>query len=159
MKYLFSIIIIFGLVCYWTFVLLKKGSLIEKGSRFAVFTLLGAIAGQINILVLHGTKNALTSGLDLTLFQPEIAIYTVEAPVNLFAMIMLSLSIYLLASHNKKGYNLAIVAGISVFWVNIIAQIIRMETLDFLGAAVFALILVILLLIPVVKRSVLPENM
>ena len=151
------IIVIVGLVCYWTFVLLKKGTTIEKVSRFAVFTLLGAIAGQINILVLHGTKSAFTQlDVDLMgLFDPKIHIYTIEAPVNLFAMIMFCLSIYLLASRNQKGYFLALVAGGSVFFVNIVAQIIRMETFDFLGAALFASILVILLLIPVVKESLL----
>ena len=149
------LIIIVGLVCYWTFVLLKKGTPIEKASRFAVFTLLGALAGQINILVLHGTKSTF-SQLDVDLmglFDPRIHIYSIEAPINLFAMIMLCLAIYQLASRNPKGYYVALVAGVSVFFVNIIAQIVRMETFDFLGAALFAAILVVLLLIPVVKES------
>jgi uncharacterized membrane protein len=146
-------IIIFGLICYWTFILLKPGTLIEKVSRFAVFTLLGIIAGQLNILVLHGTKSALTSGLDMTLFDPKISIYTIEAPVNLFAIVMLSLSIYLLASQNQKGYFLALVAGVAVFLVNMAAQLIRMETFDFLAVAVYAVVLIVLLLIPAVKES------
>ncbi|MHA1974996.1 MAG: hypothetical protein ACTSW1_18545 [Candidatus Hodarchaeales archaeon] len=149
------IIILVGLICYWIFVLLKNGTTKERITRFVIFTLLGAITGQINILVLHGTKNTLSSGLDMTLFNPEIAIYTIEAPVNLYAMVMFTLSIYLLASENIKGYYLAIVGGVAVFFVNLIAQIIRMQTFDFLGAAIFALILVILLLVPQVKESLL----
>ena len=147
------IIIVSGLICYWLFILLKNGSRVEKISRFAVFTLLGVIVGQLNILVLHGTKSALTSGLDMTLFDPKISIYTIEAPVNLYAMVMLSLSIYLLASRNLKGYYLALVAGVAVFIVNGAAQIIRMETIDFLAVAIYALVLVVLLLIPMVKAS------
>jgi hypothetical protein len=147
------LIIISGLICYWTFILLRNGTRVEKISRFAVFTLLGVIVGQLNILVLHGTKSALTSGLDMTLFDPRISIYTIEAPVNLYAMVMLCLSIYLLASRNLKGYYLALVAGVSVFVVNGAAQIIRMETIDFLAVAIYALVLVVLLLIPMVKES------
>lgn len=149
------LVIVSGLLCYWIFILLRPGSPMEKISRLAVFTLLGVIAGQLNILVLHGTKSALTSGLDMTLFDPKISIYTIEAPVNLFAIIMLSLSIYLLASHNQKGYFLALVAAVAVFLVNTAAQLIRMETFDFIAVAVYAAVLIVLLLIPTVKESLL----
>jgi len=72
---------------------------------------------------------------------------------------MLSLSIYLFASQNQKGYFLALVAAVAVFLVNTAAQLIRMETFDFIAVAVYTAVLIVLLLIPMVKESLLgPVN-
>ena len=90
----------------------------------------------------------------MTLFDHKISIFTIEEQINLMVMFLLSISIYYLAGSNKKGYYLAFLSGLSVFVVNMIAQVIRMETIDFLAVAIYGLVLVILLLVPIVRNSI-----
>jgi len=146
------IILIFGLVTYLIVLLLKRCDKIEKLARAIVFTLLGVIAGQINVLIMHGIKGLYDNPDVPLLIDPKIAIYGFEAPLNLIALIMCILAIPLLANRRAKmktiGWFLGLIAGISVIIANLPTHIIRMVTQDFLLAGILGIVLTISLLIP-----------
>ncbi len=153
-----ALLLIFGLITFWTFLLIKVGSRIEKTARFFVFTMLGIVPAHIIVLVNHGVKG-LMDRPDKPLFtDPMITIYGFEAPMNFIAFVMCIIAIPLLASRKQTGWWLGLIAGVTVIVANYPTHIIRMQTSDFLVAGTLGVLLTISLLIPAFKASLLGKQ-
>jgi hypothetical protein len=146
-----------GLAVYLTFVLLRKGKGIEKAARFVVFTLLGVVAGHINVLTMHGFKGVLDWPQSPLFSALQEAIYAVEAPANFIAMGLCIIAIPLLAAGKKRGWWLALFAGSVVIAVNYPTHFIRMVTSDFFMAGTLGLALVVSLIVPPFRKALLGE--
>jgi len=149
------IVLVFGLVTFWTLLLLKKGQRGEKVSRFFAFTFLGIVAGHINVLTMHGFKGILDRPESPLFIDLDHAIYGVEAPMNFIAMIMCIVAIPLLASRKEAGWWLGLIAGSIVVVANLPTHLIRMNTSDFIVATLLGIGLIVSLTIPASKRALL----
>lgn len=153
-----GLILLFGLIVYWALLMFKKGPTVEKLARFFIFTLLGVIAGDVNVLALHSLKS-LIARPDKPLFTDiMITIFGYEGPVNFISMIFCIVAIPLLAQRKQSGWWLALIAGICVTLANYPTHFIRMQTPDFFVAGTLGLALTVLLLIPSWKKALLGEN-
>lgn len=150
--------LIFGLVTYWAILLMKKGERNEKISRFFTFTLLGVVAGHINVLTMHGFKGILDRPESHLFMDIDYAIYGVEAPMNFLAMIMCIIAIPLLAARKEAGWWLGVIAGSVVIVANLPTHLIRMKTSDFMVATLLGLGLIISLVIPASRKALLGDN-
>ena len=145
--------LLFGLITYWVFLLLKKGDIREKIPRITVLTLLGFVAGHINVLIMHGIKGLVDTGFGIEILDPMNSIYGFEVPLNFLAIIMCIVAIPLLADRKPAGWWLALIAGTTVAVANLPTHLIRMVTFDFLVAGILGLLLVIWLLIPSFRKN------
>jgi uncharacterized membrane protein len=152
-----GIILLVGLVVYWTFLLLKKGDRSTKIARFFTFTMLGLVPGHLLVLVNHGIKGLLDRPDKPMFTDPMITIYGFEAPLNSIALVMCIIAIPLLASRSYKlvGWWLGLIAGVTVIIANYPTHFVRMQTSDFFVAGTLGLLLVISLLIPAFKERLL----
>lgn len=152
------VVLLVGLVTYWTFLLMRKGSRLEKLARFLTLTLLGMLPGHASILVVHGFKALLTNP-DKPLFpDPKVAIFGFEAPINFIIVILCAIAIYLVAAEKKIGWYLALIAGISAIVADYPTHFIRMQTSDFFVGGTLGLALVIVLLIPALNKRLVTET-
>lgn len=141
-----------GLATFWTFVLLKPGTPLEKLARFVTLSLLGMLPGHASILVVHGLKALLTNP-DKPLYpDPKIAIFGFEGPINFFVMVLCALALYLVAAGKKSGWYLGLIAGIAAVVADYPTHFIRLETSDFLVGGTLGLLLAVSLLIPAFKE-------
>ncbi|MDD5466937.1 MAG: hypothetical protein PHS96_03950 [Anaerolineales bacterium] len=141
-----------GLATFWTFVLLKPGTPLEKLARFVTLSLLGMLPGHASILVVHGLK-ALMTNPDKPLYpDPKIAIFGFEGPINFFVMVLCALALYLVAAGKKSGWYLGLIAGIAAVVADYPTHFIRLETSDFLVGGTLGLLLAVSLLIPAFKE-------
>lgn len=150
-----ALILILGLISFWTVLLLKKGGRLEKLARFLTFTMLGIVPAHIIVLVNHGVKGLIDRPDKPMFTDPMITIYGFEAPLNFIAFTMCVIAIPLLAARNPKGWWLGLIAGITVIYANYPTHFIRMQTSDFIVAGTLGLLLTIFLLIPAFKKSLL----
>jgi len=153
-----ALILLLGLITFWTFLFLKVGSRIEKTARFFVFTMLGIVPAHIIVLVNHGVKGLMERPDKPMFTDPMITIYGFEAPMNFIAFVMCIIAIPLLASHKTSGWWLGLIAGVTVIVANYPTHFIRMQTSDFLVAGTLGLLLTISLLIPAFKASLLGKQ-
>jgi hypothetical protein len=120
---------------------------------------LGVTAGHINVLVMHSIKNTITR-VEAPYFKDIMTtVYGFEGPVNFIALVFCIVAIPLLASQNKKmaGWFLALIAGIAVVLANYPTHFIRMQTSDFFVAGSLGLGIVVVTLIPALKKALLGE--
>ncbi|HEY69901.1 MAG TPA: hypothetical protein G4O08_04865 [Anaerolineae bacterium] len=151
-------ILLVGLTAYMIVLFSKKGDRREKTARFFIFTLLGVVAGHINVLTMHGFKGVLDWPSSPLFSAIDHAVYAIEAPTNLIAMLMCILAIPLLASQRKIGWWLALIAGGAVMLVNYPTHFIRLQTSDFFVAGTLGLALVVVLLIPAFRKQLLANG-
>lgn len=150
-----ALILIIGLITFWTFLLLKKGDRLEKTARFFVFTLLGIVPAHIIVLVNHGIKGLIDRPNKPLLNDLTISIYGFEAPLNFIAFVMCIIAIPMLAARKQTGWWLGLIAGITVILANFPTHFIRMQTSDFFVAGILGLLLTAALLYPKFKHSLL----
>lgn len=150
------LVLLAGLAVYITFVLIRKGSGLDKLARFVVLALLGMLPGHASILVIHSLRSLLTRP-DKPLFtDPKITIFGFEGPVNFIIMILCIIAIPLAASQKKSGWYLGLIAGIAAVVADYPTHFIRLETSDFFVGGTLGLLLVISLLIPAFKTRLFP---
>ncbi len=152
-----GLILLIGLVAYWTVLLLKKGDRTTKIARFFTFTMLGVVPGHLIVMVNHGIKGLIDRPDKPMFTDPMITIYGFEAPLNFIALVMCIIAIPLLASRSHKltGWWLGLIAGVTVIIANYPTHFVRMQTSDFFVAGTLGVLLVISLLIPVLKERLL----
>jgi len=152
-----GLILLIGLITFWTFLLLKKGDRTTKIARFFTFTMLGVVPGHLIVMVNHGIKGLIDRPNKPMFTDPMITIYGFEAPLNFIALIMCIVAIPLLASRSRKlsGWWLGLIAGVTVIIANYPTHFVRMQTSDFFVAGTLGVLLVISLLIPVLKERLL----
>lgn len=150
-----ALILIFGLITYLTFILMKKGDKITKLGRTLVFTLLGVVPAHIIVLVNHGIKGLIDRPNKPLLNDPTISIYGFEAPLNFIAFILCIIAILKLAQEKESGWYLGLIAGVTVIIANFPTHFIRMQTSDFFVAGMLGLFLTAALICPRFKRDLL----
>ncbi len=150
-------VLLVGLATYWTILMLKKGERGEKVSRFFAFTLLGVVAGHINVLTMHGFKGILDRPESPLFLDLDHAIYGVEAPMNFIAMVLCIVAIPLLAARKEAGWWLGVIAGAVVVVANLPTHLIRMNTSDFIVATLLGLGLIVSLTIPASRKALLGD--
>ena len=152
-----GLVLLIGLITFWTFLLLKKGDRTTKIARFFTFTMLGLVPGHLIVMVNHGLKGLIDRPDKPMFTDPMITIYGFEAPLNFIALSMCIIAIPLLASRSHKltGWWLALIAGVTAIIANYPTHVIRMQTSDFFVAGTLGVLLVISLLIPVLKERLL----
>jgi len=152
-----GLVLLIGLITFWTFLLLKKGDRTTKIARFFTFTMLGIVPGHLIVMVNHGLKGLIDRPDKPMFTDPTITIYGFEAPLNFVALTMCIIAIPLLASRSHKltGWWLALIAGVTAIIANYPTHFIRMQTSDFFVAGTLGVLLVISLLIPVLKERLL----
>ncbi len=152
------VVLLVGLATYWTFVLLKKGTRVEKWANFLVLTLLGMLPGHASILVIHSFK-ALITRPDKPLFlNRKTTIFGFEGPVNFIVMVLCAVAIYLVAARNKSGWYLGMIAGIAAMIADYPTHFIRLETSDFMVGGTLGLLLTVTLLIPAFRNALFGEE-
>jgi hypothetical protein len=149
------IALLVGLTAFIVVLLSKKGDSKQKIARILVFVLLGVLAGHINVLTMHGFKGILDWPNSPMFSALEHAVYAIESPANLIAMIMSIVAIPLLAIERKAGWWIALFSGVTVTLVNYPTHFIRMKTSDFFVAGTLGLALVISLVIPGIRKRLL----
>ena len=152
-----GICIIFGVAAFWIMILLKDGTKGEKTARMCVLTTLGVIAGHVNVLIMHGVKGVIDTGFDATVLELRTTIYGFEAPLNFICMVLCIIAIPLVAEKKALGWWMSLVVGVTLIIANLPTQIIRMETVDFLFAAIFGAVLLVFLLLPKFKKDLIEE--
>ncbi len=147
-----GICIILGVVAFWIMIVLKEGSKTEKRVRLLVLTTLGVIAGHVNVLIMHGIKGTIDTGFDATVLAPREAVYGFEVPINFVVMVLCMIAIPLVANKKEAGWWMCLVIGFSLIIANVPPQVIRMETVDFIFAAIFGAVLIVSVSIPKFKQ-------
>lgn len=150
-----ALILVLGLITFWTFLLLKNGDRLEKTARFIVFTLLGVVPAHIIVLVNHGIKGLIDRPNKPLLNDLIISIYGFEAPLNFIAFVMCIIAIPNLAARKQTGWWLGLIAGVTVIIANFPTHFIRMQTSDFFVAGLLGTLLTAALLYPKFKHSLL----
>lgn len=150
-----ALILLFGLIIYLLVLLLRQGTKVEKWARFFVFTLLGVVAGHINVLILHSLKSLIVRADKPFFTDIMTTVFGFEGPINFVCMIFCIIAIPLLAQRKASGWWLALIAGVSITLANYPTHIIRMQTSDFFVAGTLGLGLTITLLIPSWRKALL----
>lgn len=126
-----------GLAYFWSAIFLRKANVWEKWGHFLALTFAGML-----------TTHAFTIGignLRMLLTRPEKPLYAGfdwwvlawSAPVQWISVILLFVAIYKLAAGKRIGWWLALIAGASIFAIDVPTQIIRTfiahsDSLDYL---------------------------
>lgn len=145
-----------GLTYFWSAIFLRKADLWEKWGNFAVLTFAGML-----------TTHAFTIGIGnmrMLLTRPEKPLYAGfdwwvlawSAPVQWIAVILLFIAIYAIAARKRIGWWLALIAGASIFAIDVPTQIIRTfvahsDSLDYLYGSLLSGGLLFSLLFPKFK--------
>ena len=72
-------------------------------------------------------------------------------------MVLCIIAIPLVAEKKALGWWMSLVVGVTLIIANLPTQIIRMETVDFLFAAIFGAVLLVFLLLPKFKKDLIEE--
>jgi hypothetical protein len=152
------IALLLGLTAYIIMLFSKKGDGKTKTARFFIFVLLGVLAGHINVLTMHGFKGILDWPNSPLFSALEHAVYAIESPANIIAMVLAIVSIPLLALEKKSGWWTAMIAGATVTLVNYPTHFIRLKTSDFFVAGTLGLALVICLVLPGIRKRLLADG-
>lgn len=147
-----------GLIPYFVVLLLsEKKSLKLKLVDFWVFLMLGVTAAEAwsnghaahRIVIGHPARPAYAEG---------IFILAPARNISWIAMILLLVAIYLLATRKKSGWYLALIAATGAGIMGFATQVVRTATYDYLYQGLMGLAIVITLLIPYVKQSLIDED-
>jgi len=159
-------IIVAGLFAYWIVLLFPRSDIKEKAARVSAFTLLGLLAGETAVFCMQGAK-ALGSMAEMVfntnnpafLLNPDISIFSFSWPLQIATTIMVVLAIYLLAKRDRRGWWLGMGAGVTGMVANFPTQFVRWGvTIDFIFTGFLALFLVVVLMIPAFKKSLIGEK-
>jgi len=153
-----------GVVAFLIVLVLPRSGKKEKLARLSVFTLLGIEGGLVSVYIVQSTMKmtlmgsmAAASSTASIILNPDIAILAFSWPLQVFTTGLLIAAMFGLAKRTSKGYWYAIFAGVLSMVANYPTQIVRMETVDFFIGGTLGLLIVVCLLIPAVKNSLIDE--
>lgn len=151
------IISLIGLVGFWSFILLRHGTRIQKLTRLAALTLVGMLATHAFTIGV-GAQRTMMTRPGYPLYESlQVWMFNWVGEVNWVAFILLVASIPLLAVGAKRGWWLALIASISILAINIPTQFIRTSTLDYLYGALIGAALLVFIGLPYFRRHLLGE--
>jgi hypothetical protein len=151
------IISLIGLAGFWSFILLRQGTRMEKITRFAALTFIGMLCTHSFTIGVGAQRQMWTRptyphypGFEWWLFQWA-------GEVNWVAFLMLFAAIPLLAAGQRRGWWLAVIAAVTILTINVPTQFIRTSTLDWLYGSLLAAGVLIFTAVPYFKRHLLAE--
>jgi hypothetical protein len=150
------IIMAIGLIPYFTVLLADKGDLTQKLVDFFVFLMLGVSSAE-SFANGHAAFRILYGHPQRPLFAEGIHITYVGWFMLWFGAALTIASIYLLGARRVSGWYTGVIGGLVTLVASGATHYVRHVTNDYLYGALFGLFIVVLLVIPMVKRRLLEE--
>lgn len=145
------IILMVGLVSYFTLLLTKPGDIKQKAVDFLVFLMLGVTAAE-NFANGHAAFRILYGHPKRPLFAEGVAITYFGWLALWIAMVLLMLSIYQLAMKRMSGWYLGMIGAVITVVASAATHYVRHATNDYLFGTLMGLSIVVMLLIPFFKE-------
>jgi hypothetical protein len=147
-----------GLIGYFSFIFLRKATMMQKWARFGALTFIGMLSTHAFTIGIGAQRTMMTRpGYP---FYKDLSwwMFNWVGEVNWVAVILLFLSIPLLAIGQRKGWWMAVIASIAILSINIPTQIVRTKTLDYLYGALLAIGVLFFLFVPIFQKNLLVEE-
>lgn len=147
-----------GLTGYFSFILLRKGELAVKWTRFGTLAFLGMLSTHAFTIGIGAQRTMWTRpGYP---FYPDFTwwLFNWVGEANWVAVLLIFAAIPLLAVGKRKGWWFAITGSIAILMINIPTQFIRTKTLDYLYGALLAAGVLIFTMVPYFKKHLLEEE-
>lgn len=145
-----------GLVPYFTVILAEKSSWQAKVANGLVFLMLGVAAAE-NFANGHASFRIYIGHPQRPLFAPGINVLWFSFITLWITCFMLLIAIYQLGGRKMSGWYMGMIAALGTIGASLATHFIRSTTLDYLYGALFGLSLVVLLVIPAVKKRLLEQ--
>ena len=152
------VISMIGLVGYFSFIFLRKGTLVQKLVRWGALTFIGMLATHAFTIGIGAQRTMMTRpGFP---FYKDFTwwLFNWVGEVNWVAVIPLFLSIPLLAVGKRKGWWLAVIAAVAILAIDAPTQFIRTKTLDYLYGSLLSLGVLVFMFVPFLKKHLLEEE-
>ena len=152
------VISMIGLTGYFSFIFLRKATLVQKLVRWGALTFIGMMATHAFTIGIGAQRTMMTRpGYP---FYQDFSwwLFNWVGEVNWVAVIPLFLSIPLLAVGKRKGWWLAVIAAVAILAIDAPTQFIRTKTLDYLYGSLLALGVLVFMFIPFLKKHLLVEE-
>ncbi|MDT8305559.1 MAG: hypothetical protein RRC07_06450 [Anaerolineae bacterium] len=151
------VISMIGLAGFWSFILLRAGSRMEKLARLGALTFIGML-GTHAFTVGVGAQRTMWTRPGYPLYEGfEWWLFNWAGEVNWVSFILLFASIPMLAIGIRRGWWLAVIAAVTILSINIPTQFFRTKTLDWLYGSLLAAGVLIFTVVPYFKRHLLAE--
>ena len=147
-----------GLIGYFSFIFLRKATLVQKLVKWGALTFIGMLATHAFTIGIGAQRTMMTRpGAP---FYQDLSwwMFNWVGEVNWVAVVLLFLSIPLLAVGKRKGWWLAVIACIAILSINIPTQFIRTKTLDYLYGTLLALGVLVFMFVPLLKKHLLVDE-
>lgn len=154
-----------SLVAFWAVVAIGQENARDRLVYLVILTLLGIVGTDAFSFAEHGIRGILDMPYAATTSDPAQAILRYGGPVALYTVIAVFIAIYKLAAKNAIGWWFAVQAGLGVMVVGFPIDSLRhkdsfmifgLSLSTYLVGALLGLVLVILLLLPYFKNTLLP---
>jgi hypothetical protein len=151
-----------GLLFFLCLILLRKVNTQKKIAQLLTLTFCGIMTAHAFVIAVGGMRQTLTR-LEKPLYSGiEGWVLAWSSPVQFICVILLFVAIYKIAARKMEGWWMALVAAVSLVAMNIPTQIIRTlrtdaTSIDYLIGALLSTALLVILLLPKIKRALFEE--
>jgi hypothetical protein len=151
-----------GLLFFLCLILLRKVNTQKKIAQLLTLTFCGIMTAHAFVIAVGGMRQTLTR-LEKPLYSGiEGWVLAWSSPVQFICVILLFIAIYKIAARKMEGWWMALVAAVSLVAMNIPTQIIRTlrtdaTSIDYLIGALLSTALLVILLLPKIKRALFEE--
>ena len=146
------IIAAIGLTGFWSFIFLRKGTMIEKWTRAGALTFIGMLTTHAFTIGV-GAQRTMATRPGYPYYKDfSWWLFNWAGEVNWVVAVLLVISIPLLAAGKRRGWWLAVIGAITILLIDAPTQFIRTKTLDYLYGSLLAAGLLVFLLVPYFKQ-------
>lgn len=147
-----------GLAGYFSFIFLRKATLVQKWVRLGALTFVGMLATHAFTIGVGAQRTMMTRPGQPFYQDFSWWLFNWVGEVNWVGVILLVMSIPLLAVGKRKGWWLAVIAAIAILAIDVPTQFIRTKTLDYLYGSLIALGILVFTLVPFFKKNLLVDD-
>ena len=145
------IIAAIGLTGFWSFIFLRKATMIEKWSRMGALTFMGMLTTHAFTIGI-GAQRTMATRPGFPYYEDFTWwLFGWAGLVNWVAAALLILALPFLAAGKRTGWWLAVIGTITILVMDAPTQFFRTKTLDYLYGSLLAIGLLIFLLVPYFK--------
>ncbi|MBN1147413.1 MAG: hypothetical protein JXA78_09160 [Anaerolineales bacterium] len=153
------LISLIGLIGYFSFIFLRKATMMQKWARLGALTFIGMLSTHAFTIGIGAQRTMMTRPDHPFYKDLSWWMFNWVGEVNWVAVILLYLSIPLLAVGKRKGWWMAVIASIAILAINIPTQFVRTKTFDYLYGALLAMGVLFFLFVPFFQKHLLIEEM